>query len=469
MMNKVQKYYDENANLRMGIYAYHCPTDGNVYYDGVKYNVGQDFRTVERYKEYKDAGFNIFFPQDRAGYSGEEWETSRAKMEMDKAQQAGIEKTILLDKRIMELSNSYPDGLIGEGKRFATEADLDTYISNCLQAYCNHPIFYGIYLMDEPKYQYLKSIGQIYHSIKRVNPNVFVQCNLYPLFFSTQGNPFYPPEGDLETMFQNYLLMFLEETGAKQIMYDHYPLAFEKGKGLYQHYIRGLQIAAGICRDKNVDFHFIMQSFSLIYNGNSGFRMPTEADMYWQVNLLLGYGVKELVYYTYWNFSGSRLTAFHPDKTAIISNAGERTYLYYVAQKLNAMIQKLAPVIMNFKYLDDAYAVHYPCKSEPMHLRHTRSGKLKNVRSIKTDKEIAFVSEMYDEKKDQYLYRIMNGMETVFEAEEDEPQTTEIVFDEKYKKADVFDGESWKTVTLENGKYTVTLRAGMGVFVAIYE
>ena len=76
---------------------------------------------------------------------------------------------------------------------------------------------------------------------------------------------------------------------------------------------------------------------------------------------------------------------------------------------------------------------------------------------------------MYDEKKDQYLYRIMNGMETVFEAEEDEPQTTELVFDEKFKKADVFDGESWKTVTLENGKYTVALRAGMGVFVAIYE
>ena len=39
-------------------YGYNAPTCGNIYVDGEVYNLGEDYRSVKRYKEYKSMGFN---------------------------------------------------------------------------------------------------------------------------------------------------------------------------------------------------------------------------------------------------------------------------------------------------------------------------------------------------------------------------------------------------------------------------
>ena len=47
-------------------YGYSTPGDGIWWIDGEEFTSGEDFRTVERYAEYKDAGMTIFFPQTSA-------------------------------------------------------------------------------------------------------------------------------------------------------------------------------------------------------------------------------------------------------------------------------------------------------------------------------------------------------------------------------------------------------------------
>ena len=86
-MSIFEQYYhqDETQNPRMDLYAYAPPTAFFFTADGIKSPVIQDFRTVERYQEYQECGFNVLFAQTSAAYTGEDWETCDAKAVMDKS------------------------------------------------------------------------------------------------------------------------------------------------------------------------------------------------------------------------------------------------------------------------------------------------------------------------------------------------------------------------------------------------
>jgi hypothetical protein len=157
---------------------------------------------VERIKEYKDAGMTIYFPQAGALVTDAEmqdFENSNAKKALDHSLEAGIDKVILMDTRIQALSKPSfgtekqikekvlngtildEAGLIGEDKQFATEAELDAYIAECMAPYKDHEAFYGVMLGDDPYFYHAKNYGQVYSSIKRVCPEAYIQYNLHPI------------------------------------------------------------------------------------------------------------------------------------------------------------------------------------------------------------------------------------------------------------------------------------------------
>ena len=86
-----EKYYQKEAKV-FDLYAY-CPPgcQAGDYVVGKK--VDEDMRSVERYKEYKDVGFNMVMSGTVGTYYGEEWETSMCKKMMDTVLAAGIQNT----------------------------------------------------------------------------------------------------------------------------------------------------------------------------------------------------------------------------------------------------------------------------------------------------------------------------------------------------------------------------------------
>jgi hypothetical protein len=71
--NKLPDYNGREFNF----FTYTAPTNGYYTHDGVQYFT-EDFQTVERYKEYKDAGLNMLMLTGASGYGGGEWEKSPA-------------------------------------------------------------------------------------------------------------------------------------------------------------------------------------------------------------------------------------------------------------------------------------------------------------------------------------------------------------------------------------------------------
>ena len=235
-----QQYYKACADRKMHLYAYAPPPDFRFEADGVKSPIIEDFRTVERYKEYKECGFNILLAQTSGLYNGEPRETSITKMVMDRAYEEGLEKVIITDERIRLLSMK-EGGLLGEGRLFADEEALDKHVAELMAPYKDHPAFYGVLFRDEPKWTMFKTMGQLWKSIKHICPKAFIQCNLLPMVVLSMTNSWFPEGGDLFDRFKRYLSMFVDETGADYIMYDNYPMYKadeELGHAFYRFYFK---------------------------------------------------------------------------------------------------------------------------------------------------------------------------------------------------------------------------------------
>ena len=469
-MSIFENYYKKETS-GFDIYAYAPPTNGVWYIDGVEYSSGEDYRTVERYKEYKDTGFNILLSQTTATYNGEDWETSDTKKVMDRAYEAGLKKVILLDDRIMALSRT-PGGLIGEDKQFKTQKEFDDYISACMAPYKDHPAFYGFQLKDEPAYTLFESFGQIYKTVKRLRPQTFIQCNLLPLIVLICTNSLYPKGGDIYQRYEKYLNAFLDATDADYIMYDHYPMVIENSipSGIGRFYIKNLQIASKVCRERNVKLYHVAQAFGMDVGKKLNCRLPNRAEMYWQINLLLGFGVKQFSYFTYWTKRDNSTTGeFFKDGNAMMTRRGEKTPLYGYVKEVNEYIQKLAPLIKNFEHVADQYLIQTPYYTHPLHLEYTGMSDFENVVEAENDLEIGFVSEMYDSKNKQYLYLLQNITDPMYAEYVLKPQTIKVKFKEQYDMVDIFDNGEWRTEPLLDNTYEIKLEPGFAQFILPYK
>ena len=502
---------------RFNFYCYAPPNAGTWKADdGSTMYAGEDYRTVERYKEYKDCGFDTLMVQSSGNYQGENFETSNLKMVMDRAYEAGIEQIIVTDNRLQRLSEGVVhvdengvadptsstrlnladvdgDGdameidikehLVGEDRPFATEADLDEYVAYCMAPYMNYPGFYGVQLKDEPNYRHVSFYGDAYRAVKRVCPDAFVQYNLNQIY--TDPNYFYGYPGwegsrlEYDAMlydddeeqgcerYAKYLEAYIDQTGADYIMWDSYPL---KGStGIREQYIRNLQVTAEVCKEKGVAFANTTQTESELATSNGAVKMRkvTEEGARWLNNMLLGFGVKQIVYYTYFN-KGRENASIYPDGTSFITHYGEKTELYYFMQKIIAEDQKFAPVILNFDYVTSNVYTVTPSTFTMEHVRLAKRGnKFQKVESVIINKECALATELYDKENDQYMYMIQNVVDPKYQGAK-AYQTATVQFSDEFTHALVYRNGEPTTEKLQNGKLTVKQHPGEAVYVLPY-
>lgn len=469
-MSVYKKYFKKTSGREFPIYGYSPPPQGEWWIDDQVF-VTEDFRTVEKYREYKDCGFNVLFMQGTASYNGEDWETCDAKRCMERAVEAGLDKIILVDQRIFNLS-LIEGGIIGEGKQFANEEELDDFIRNCIKTYRHQEGFYGIQLRDEPFYPYLKTVGQLFRSIRRVDESIFVHCNLNPLHGSLTYSICVPGKSLVDT-YENYLATFLEETGTNHLMMDTYPFVHSPDKShIARHYFAGLECVARVCKKYGVEMHIVMQSFAMDIRTRHYHRMPNEREMQFQKNVLLSFGVKQFSYFTYWTKQMNRTNGeMFIDGKALMTRNGEKTKTWYHVQKVNRELQKLAPMMWNFEYCTNAFFVKIPFCTSPTYLEIIRGGELSQVTNVDTDKDVVLVTELYDKKKKQYMYCAVNttDLQRYKKKYKNEKQNTVLTFNENYNVADVYQNGKWKTVALENGKLTVSLYSYDGIIILPYK
>lgn len=471
MLNQ-NKCSKSDKPLQFNLYAYAPPTDGTYTIDGEEFFTGQDFRTVERYKEYKDCGFNILFAQG-SGYYDEPFEGSELQMVMDRAYEAGIEKIIFRDMELFYMSHQ-KSPIAGQGARFKNEEELEAYVAARMKNYMNHPAFYGLQLIDEPSYLCFDAIGQLYKAIKKACPRAVVQCNLLPAVYGCRKK--YPP-GDIDQndllydyRYTEYLNMFLDKTGADYILFDIYPLRGD-GAGISSQFVRCLQTAARICKERNVELRQVTQTFEMLKkNKYMTFRAPEgDADMYWLLNMMMGFGTKEISYFTYFTKQTNRTEGeLFIDGGSIINRDGTQTQLYGILKRIHAEMQKFAPVLLNFRYNASTYFMGKKVRQYAFYLDLAKKEELKYITSVTVDKESVFVSELIDDSG-QVMYMVLNIINPAWENGEKTLENISVKFTDKFKKVTIYDrGEKSEIELDENNSISFKLKPGYAYYILPY-
>lgn len=465
-------------------FGYNATTDGRYSVGGVEYFYGEDFRNVKRYKEYKDCGMTMLLLQGKNSYEGQcDFKDSACYKCMSTSYKAGIDRVIVSDQRLKNICVT--ENLIGEQGRFKTEEDLVEYIKDCVKEYSKEPNFYGLQLFDEPTIQKLKSYGKVIKAIKKVLPNAYLECNLLPM-----GGMNYAVSGgdDLPEKFEKYLNEWADQSGMDSICFDDYAFMREYFLGVFT--LRSYQIAAKVCKERKLKLCGVMQSFSMFSKEHLVHRRVTEPDMYWQTNLAMGFGARELAFFTYMvkqdipfmelgcipeNDEKGRLPlhAFgYPygdgacDASTFIAKDGSRTKLYYYTKRIMKEMQSFAPVIFKYNYNRD-FVIFEKGKGQKDFLQ-TKNAVVNDGCPLKITPNygVVLVTEMINGKDKLYMVEnISNIKEEYFNGRH--AMNAKIVLPSQAKNVSVyFRGKKIKK-DIKDGAFYQRLHAGDAIFIEI--
>ncbi|MFI0899262.1 hypothetical protein [Streptomyces sp. NPDC020983] len=275
--------------------------------------------TVERYQEIADAGFTFVH---NGNYL---WDRTGIRYGLDVARQAGLKVLVAGDPLLASLTADFwaEDDPTGYHPKI-TAGDAEVSLRALFGAYQDQPAFAGLTLADEPAANRFATLGSLTATARAVAPGSLPYLNLRRL-----GQP-YGPWGtapmDVPT-YTRYLQEALDTIAPSVLSFDRYPMLSggAEDPGYHQNWalVRAAGLRAGI-----PTWTFIQ---SLQYAGH---RLPTPAELAWQVNTSLAYGAKGIQYFTYWTPDPSRGDGFAAAQ-GLVTVSGERTPLHAAAKQLN--------------------------------------------------------------------------------------------------------------------------------------
>ena len=269
----------------------------------------------------------------------------------------------------------------------------------------------------------------------------------------------YSEEGWTDLVYDNYHALYQREDSRS----GGYVEGLDK-KIVGDNYIRGLEFAANLSREKGLNFSAVtFQTFGGgvdSYNGNAkyGWRPIDEYDMRYGVYVSLAYVPDYLVWFHYWP---SRYTASVISPVSSWMDEWGNKVWYDEGKKLNEEILKYGKVLSNFEF----QGVHYytDARRLPYYYRVDNLYEVKDVNVESINGEM-ILSELYDAKKGVTGYFITNSKAPY----ERKGLNATVEFSGK-NHAVVYKNGDPEVVTLKNGKLDVDLGCADGILVLPYQ
>ena len=284
-------------------------------------NGGKDYITEERLKEVREAGINLMQPCHSSFEDAKRLVEAAAKFDVDV---------------IIPIENTLKEDF--DPNKIAFE----------LEYYKNSENVLGLNLIDEPG---RISFDVLDKTAKKLRPYIgdkLLYVNHMPMYATAgqlNGGWWSPYEEESTSDdYYDFLNSFYEKVKEVGLAsYDFYPFRHEKGS-CAPRYFEQMCIAKQIASAYDLP----LWNFTQVTSWNrDAVRNMTYSEMAWLNNTSLACGVTGLQYFCYW-------TPFDNVETfenAMISRDGKRTKHYYFAQDLNAKIDKIAPYILDAKFV----------------------------------------------------------------------------------------------------------------------
>ena len=431
-------------------------------------------------REYKECGFNTLFINYVFSFSSTSFNDTnneravRVKQIMDWCQELGL-KCFLFDGTLHSLSATEGSLLDPNNTKAATKFEsqeaLNAWMADYMKDVMEHPAFIGYSLNDEPPYSKLTAWGEVYKAIKSVKPDAFVQLNLLPVADGTVKKYYCENATNMGLLeaYKEYLRLYLDATGADFVMYDSYP--FTGGKDtptLDPEYFVNMQIVADFCKENNLDFRHVFQSCAWdVGFGNttpSGRRCYSKADMYWQLNTGMAFGVDG---YAYWNYYPCVNTngEHHDLESSFLDRAGNQNDIYKWVKSIHSEMKNTAKALANFDYQASTIVTKTPIPGIKSHIAGMEKQEMSKINTpVLESNGILLVTELYDEATGQIGYYFVNATDTLKKAE----MEFSVQFTGKYGNVQTYYKGMMETEKIKNKTFSYSLGAGEGIFVLPY-
>ena len=191
------------------------------------------------------------------------------------------------------------------------------------------PAIWGYALRDEPGADEFPELRKKADAVRAVRPGKLPFINLFPD---------YAEASQLKTpTYEEHVRQFMEIVEPEVLSMDHYP-QFHPGRDGRAAYCENIDILRTYSMKADVPF---WNFFNIMPYGPQ--TDPTEGQVRWQIYTSLAYGAKGVMYFCYFTPQGG---AEFPKGGAIIHADGRKSRHYGEAQRINAELEKLGPVIM---------------------------------------------------------------------------------------------------------------------------
>ena len=472
-------------------FAYRAMVDSSYIIDGVRYypdeEYADNFLTEKAYQTYKNAGFNMMMVAGVNTYSGEGWVGSACQTSMKMTYATGIDKIIIRDERISNILTNVIDEVIGEGKSFETQEAFENEIKSYLLEYYQEPGFCGYVLGDEPSAVYYETYGLVYKTIKKVAAelgieDIYLHINFLPI--TTDVSRFALPGDDgsltFEELYTRYIENFLIATEADRLSVDIYIF---RASGIYPGSYANVQILRELADKYGADLTFCLQSFELWNGKNPNYSKVDKAMMRMELEMMIGMGMDDFAYYTYspdktFNTDGNKTI----DSSAFLDNNGEPTEIYQFGSEVMAEAKAFEKVVLNYKFKgsnlytapvakfnNTPYITSDMPTSNPTTITYKKGYQFALIKDFSKDftcdNDVAFITELFDENNDLYMYMVQNCIDPRNGKNGDTTENITVNFGTEYKYIAEFDAGHLTYHNLNNGVYSRTLSAGQAVFI----
>lgn len=465
--------YADDTQIDIGAYA--GPRVSKYrYYNGV-YGAHPDdpkggwegWLTEEAFQDYMDCGFTYVMPEYDGMYdvkiNGTTRETAYSFEESDLyAYMEMAEKMklpVVIGANFLNTASSTAD--------YRLTDDMKTYLKDMVKNLSQYKMFKGFTLRDEPNVEYAPGFKAVYDYLKKLKPDLFEFTSFLPIHTPDATRLSRNYDGNLVKAYTEYMDAFSDAVGT--FTYDSYPLIVDPVSGttsIGETWFQNLELVAEHAKEHDYDAGITIQSCAYGPEGGENTAehrrsIDTKADASYQVYTSLAYGMKNLVWFTYWqHWMGSDNEVFYSAMVNYPEKAGQKavkTDAYYAVQEINKEIQKFDHVFLKFDWEGTmALAKKDTELSLPMsYISDYRSPRIEKAEST----EEAIIGCMKDE--DGYDgYMIVNTTDPA-----DNLKNSVTVTFKKAEKAIAYIKGEETTIDLKDGTYTFELEAGEGVFV----
>lgn len=285
---------------------------------------------LQRYREVADAGINVLVPGNGV------FNTEQNLRVMDLAREVGI-KIIPVDLR---------------GLQLASNRDISAktaIIRNIVNDYKDHPALAGYLVRDEPDAGTFPALKELTELFRKEDPLHEPVINLLPSYGSPVqlGSDNYPA----------YISNYIATVKPGLLSYDNY--ALREGATWYDPWFADLAVVREETKKSGIPFIVFIQSEGI---GN-GLRVPTRAEILWQVNTALAYGAHGIGWFCYWTPKSDQ--GFKPEEgmppplieahyNAMIETGGARTAVYGFVREANIYLKKAGNELLLWDNTDAA-------------------------------------------------------------------------------------------------------------------